>query len=93
MLDRNNAKQLLGAVVVLEAMDWNIYSEQVTPDEFDPAYCAVYGKVVSVGEHALSVAQQCFHDGTVRLVTCIPYSCISFDRVLIPPTGRGDDEG
>lgn len=81
----SNAGQLLGAVVLLETVDWNMYHEQQEPGGFRPAYCTVYGRVVEVGEFALSVAHQYFTDDTVRCVTCIPYCCIQREYVLLEP--------
>jgi hypothetical protein len=65
-------------IVSILAMDWVMYSEQISADyEFEPVAGWVHGQVVRETETSVAIAHQVFHEGgEVRHVVVIPKVCI-----------------
>lgn len=65
-------------VVSILALDWGMYSEQVSADyEFECITGWVHGQVVRETETFVAIAHQVFHAGVdVRHVVVIPKVCI-----------------
>ena len=74
---------VVGDMVRVQAVDWALYAEQLSPEhEFSIVTGTIYGQVVAWAKGGIVIAPQVFESGDVRYAITIPFVCIETIDIL-----------